>query len=62
MGRSTRWLVRGAFVAVFIVVATVVIVLPAATPEGGASAPGSGERVISMTGGPHAGGGTSGRA
>ena len=50
MRRSTRWLVRGAFVAVFIVAAILAIVLPAAaTPEGGTSAPGGGERIISYT-------------
>ena len=47
MRRSTRWPVRGAFVAVFIVAAILAIVLPAATSEAGTSAPGGGERIIS---------------
>jgi uncharacterized membrane protein YgcG len=47
VGRSTRWLARGAFVTVFTVAATLAIVFPAATSEGGTSAPGSGERIIS---------------
>jgi hypothetical protein len=47
MRRSTRWLVGGAFVAVFSVAATLAIVLPAATSEGSTSAPGSDERIIS---------------
>jgi uncharacterized membrane protein YgcG len=46
MRRSTRWLVRGAFLAVFIVAATMAIVLPAATPGRGASTSGSDERII----------------
>jgi hypothetical protein len=47
VGRSTRWLVKGAFVTVLTAAATLAIVLPAATSEGGTSAPGSGERIIS---------------